>query len=124
MGKMGRPPPTVRLPGLALSLKLRDRPGLAAELLVGEIAAGGRAGTLRCPWAPVLFDRRMSLLGIGTLDSSGPELTSGAEDEGRCGDGSSGIDKDECWLNSNPGSTPPGLVLNGSSMDIWKEPNE
>lgn len=124
MGKRGRPLPTARLPGLALSLKLRDKPGFAAELFVGEIVAFGRAGWLRWPWAPVLFDRRISFMGIGTLDSSVPELTIGAEDEGRCGDGSSGIDKDDCWLNSNPGSTPPGLVLNGSSMGIWKEPNE
>jgi hypothetical protein len=72
----------------------------------------------------MLFDRRISFVGTGALSSLGPGLTIGAEDEGRCGDGSIGIDKDECWLNSNPGSTPPGLLLNGSSMDIWKEPKE
>lgn len=124
MGKRGRPPPTVRLPGLALSLKLRDKPGLIAELFVGEIVGGGRVDWSRRPWAPVLFDRRISFMGIGAIGSLRPESTTGAEDEGRCGDGSIGIDKDDCWLNSNPGSTPPGLVLNGSPMGIWKEPKE
>lgn len=96
MGNRGRPPPTERLPGLALSLKLRDKPGLAAELFVGEIVAWGRADWLRWPWAPVLLDRRISFVGIGAIDSSGPELTSGAEDAGRCGEGSNGMDKDDC----------------------------